>query len=395
MLRRSTSILILVMLFAPMMSLAEDVQFYGYVEPQYTYVDTDSGSYQVNYIKLRFDIERQFGDNILMRANYNYIDYSGASFVPYYVVPTSMARGNRNMIPSVPLFFRDSDRLDNAYIRITRGIFTMTAGRQQITYGSGYAWNPTDIFNYKDSFDPTYEQSGVDGVRLDAYLPDWFDATLFYNIDSYWKTSGKLVWINKTIGHFDVAAVYGNDIYIAPRIETVYSPYPYEFYTYNERNMYGWDINGDLFGLGIWTENAYNVMVQADNYWENLVGVDYTFESGLYVMAEYYHNELGKESYKDYSYQAWLKFMTGELKSLARDQIYCYTTYPLTDLLTVGSSAIYAISDKSAALIPTVEYSLADDVVVTLFGNIMTGRQGTMYTHNFGNSFLARIRAYF
>ena len=30
-------------------------------------------------------------------------------------------------------------------------------GKQQISLGTGYVWNPTDVFNIKELFDPTYE----------------------------------------------------------------------------------------------------------------------------------------------------------------------------------------------------------------------------------------------
>ncbi len=113
------------------------------------------------------------------------------------------------------------------------------------------------------------------------------------------------------------------------------------------------------------------------------------------MMAEYYHNEQGGKDYNQYSFNDWMRFLTTETKTLARDQAYSYTYYPVTDLINVGGSVVYSISDNSLLLIPTCEYSVGNDVTLTFFGNIYTGKQGTMYSEDMGNGGIIRLRAYF
>jgi len=39
-------------------------------------------------------------------------------------------------------------------------------GKQQLPWGAGYSWNPTDIFNAKDPLDSTYERVGLNAFQL-------------------------------------------------------------------------------------------------------------------------------------------------------------------------------------------------------------------------------------
>jgi len=53
-------------------------------------------------------------------------------------------------------------------------------GEQQISLGTGYAWNPTNIFNVKDLPDPTYEQPGHTALRADLPVGERGEAVLIY-----------------------------------------------------------------------------------------------------------------------------------------------------------------------------------------------------------------------
>jgi len=66
--------------------------------------------------------------------------------------------------------FSDRTFLDNAYLKLSLKAFDLTVGKQQISLGTGYVWNPTDVFNIKDPLDPTYEQPGHNALRVDVAL---------------------------------------------------------------------------------------------------------------------------------------------------------------------------------------------------------------------------------
>jgi len=362
----------------------------GYFEPQLSAMYFNDEYLQLNSNKLRIDVTSDLNDNIRFTGNYNYINYNGTTdwnlldFMPNRlsnIIPDSL----RNLYA---LLYENKDELDNAYIRMYVSRFTFTVGRQQISVGSGYAWNPTDLFNTKDILDPTYEQPGVNGIRLDAGL--FFNNTisLFYSPEYNWEESGKLIRFSGTALHFDYALLAGE-------IKQANSDYLNFCFSTERRRMYGFDLNGQLFGLGCWSENAYNNMDSTNDFWENIVGIDYTFSSGWYVMAEYLYSETGKKKTSEYDINDWMRYLSTEIKSISRSQIYGYTLYPLTDLINIGGSVIYSPVDHSSLFIPTVEYSIDDNLMLTCFGSIYTGQDGSMYSHKMGQGGIIRLKAYF
>ena len=112
-------------------------------------------------------------------------------------------------------------------------------------------------------------------------------------------------------------------------------------------------------------------------------------------MAEYYRNTLGKTDYRDYDLNDWMRLMASEQKSIARDQIYTSMRHPVTDLLGVGLSTLISISDGSFVLIPTLEYSLSDNVDIFAYLNINFGKEGTNFANNMGSGGIVRARIYF
>ena len=285
--------------------------------------------------------------------------------------------------------------LDNAYIRMAFDHFDLTVGKQQLSTGAGYTWNPTDVFNSKDILDPTYEQAGHNAVKLQIPLGARSGIQSVLAVGEEWKDSIKLLKIKHNIGHFDVSvsAVQKNQTFTD---HYTFTPAIYK------REMIGGDLVGELFGLGIWAEGAYNRMKSGSgtrlnavkDHWEWLAGGDYTFESGLYLMGEYYQNDMAREHWQDYDLNDWLWMFTTEMKTLSRRQISGLVQYP-ADLITVGLSAIYSVSDGSAALVPMLLYSMFEDVELTVFGNIYTDDTGRAYAQNMGNGGLARLRIYF
>ena len=87
--------------------------------------------------------------------------------------------------------FSDQTFLDNAYVMIRMKYADLIVGKQQISLGTGYVWNPTDIFNIKDILDPTYEQPGHNAIRLDIPIGTKYNLTGIYSPDDTWKNSTK------------------------------------------------------------------------------------------------------------------------------------------------------------------------------------------------------------
>lgn len=368
------------------------VDLYGYFEPEYAGLYLDTAYYQSSYGKLRLDLASSEVRNVRFGADIVYVNYSGkASWNLLEFLPEDITSSiPPEQQPYYQFSLRDTFYLDNAYARLSVRRLAITLGKQQISFGTGYFSNPTDLFNTKDAFDPTYEQPGHDALRLEIYpIPRVSITALYSPIADDWENSGKLGRIKVGVGHFDISTIG----YQFQHTTTDYLTFQQ---TTRERLAVGGDIVGELLGLGIWGEGIYNILEDEEEEWyEFLAGSDYTFEGGLYAMIEFHHNSLSKSDYREYDLNDWMRYFAGETKTLARDQLYGLMQYPVTDYVTIGSMALFSISDKSAAIIPMVDYGIFENMDIALMFNLYTGEEGTTYHREFGYGGLVRACIYF
>lgn len=371
-------------------SYGQSVEIFGYYEPQYTGVSLDNEYIQLISNKLRIDLSSVLSNNIEFAANLDLITYHGNTnwYIPDFL-PSSIADSLR-LLPAqiLTVSYEDTFFLDNTYVKIPIGRFDITAGKQQISLGTGYVWNPTDLFNYKSLIEPTYEQPGHNAFRVDMMLTSRYNISFIFDAGETIERSTGFVRLKGGLGHFDFSALYA---------ETIFEPMDYRTFTYKtmNRRLYGSDFVGELLGMGIWGEGVFNVITGRNNLWEIDLGMDYTLDNGIYLLAEYYYNGFGKSDSDDYDLNDWMRLFTGELKAISRENLYIYADYPLTDLIHLNNSIILSVSDQSAALIPGFFYSFAENLDINLFLNINTGKPSTAYSDELGQSGLIRLRYYF
>ena len=297
--------------------------------------------------------------------------------------------------PVFKLEFEDEIFLDNAYLKLRFDLFDLTIGRQQISTGTGYVWNPTDVFNIKDLFDPTYEQPGHNAVMLE--VPIGYDYTLsaLYSPESDWESSTKMIRLKGRALRFDYTLI---------AVEREWTFHDYTrfdpenggfFGIAQTRHLFGISTVGEILGIGVLGEYAYNEMQFTRNFQEWIAGINYTFDFQTYLMVEYYHNSLGKTKSSQYTFNDWMRLFTNEQKSIAQDQVYVLIQHPLTELLDGGLTGITCLSDQSYVLVPTLTYSLWENVDVMAYFSINMGDSGTLYDKNLGNGGMLRARVYF
>jgi hypothetical protein len=373
------------------------VDLFGYYEPQFMGAEVKGQVLQLFSNKLRVDLRWDALDNITFAANFDLITYHGKKtwnvldFLPSRItdaVPEEMKA-------FYVLPFEDRVFLDNAWVRFSFKGFDLTAGKQQISPGTGYVWNPTDVFNIKDPLDPTYEQPGHNGLRVDVPVGASATLTALWSPEENLRSTAKMVQLKTRVAHFDLALIGVERIW---RFHD-YTRFDFSAMNFNEvperRRLLGLSTAGELLGLGVWAEFAYNWMEASRDFSEFVAGWDYTFDFQTYVMMEYYRNTLGKTRIEEYDLNDWMRVLASEQKGLSRDQIYAMVSHPATDLIHVALSALCSLSDGSFILIPTVEYSFSDNVVITAYLNINFGKEGTNYARGLGSGGLLRARVYF
>lgn len=375
----------------------EGVELFGYFESQIMGAEVKNNFNQLYTNKLRLDLKSSLSENITFAANFDYITYHGKTMwnVLDFLSPdvTSIVTQGAERFFVIP--FSNQNFIDNAYLKLAFPDFDLTVGKQQISLGTGYVWNPTDVFNIKDILDPTYEQPGHNAMRLDVPIGTDYTFTALYSPEDTWKNSAKLIQFKGRISHFDYHLI---------AIEKRWRFHDYTRFDITKmsfvemlekRQLIGASTAGEFLGLGLWAEYGYNTMEKSKNFLELVVGTDYTFDFQSYIMIEYYRNTLGKEDYKQYNLNDWMRLFANEQKTISRDQIYCFIQHPVTDFLNLGLSSIYSISDNSLALVPTLNYSFSENVDIMAYLNFNFGEAGKAFSKITGNGGLLRARVYF
>ncbi|MBU0712131.1 hypothetical protein KJ762_05815 [bacterium] len=402
-------------------SLSAQVDWFGYYEGEGDWGKTPDLSIYYGYNKLRLDMDSSPSDNIRISANLIYKQFNGQTSLnfmdfihpKYYpVVPTPDGLG-LDTTSYIPYSLTDTMFIDNMFMEFHHKLFDLTLGKQQISPGVGYAWNPTDIFNLKDLMDPTYENSGISAIKLS--IPFGYRTTLsgILQPENSWNETIQYYQLKTGIGQFDFSLIYGkkNPLQLIPEIDTVlvtgideYGNYigniavPYTKYIgpYNiPHDLYGFNLEGELLGIGIRSEIAtHRINCNNDNLqYEFVIGADYTFVNSLYLLTEFYHSDLGTKTGQT-GFDDYLVYFSGERKSLNQNYLFALAMFPLGDLLDVSAFGIINLDDKSAVIAPQLIYRIFQDVELSILGSWFVGDNTDEYGYQeFGARF--RIRAYF
>jgi hypothetical protein len=384
---------VLTILLVPAL-LVGQANIFGYFESEFDRLTISDQSYNYGYNKLRLDLDHTasegvtFGANINIQRYYGNVQWNLLDFLPGEIWESIFQPLG---IDEFPLTIADTLYLDNAYLRIHFNKGDVTIGKQQISLGVGYAWNPLDIFNTKILLDPTYEQTGVNGFRFEIPIKDRGKLDFIISPGSDWKNSTKMITGKLGFGRFDLIGTIGSYNWQLSQLDLQ------TFQSRNvvqERLMTGGALVGELAGIGIWGEGAYNTLKDADNFTEVLVGVDYTFENGLYCLAEFYYNGNASENSNALGLDNYIQYLNGETHSLLQTYTFLMWQYPLSDFVSVGMINFASLSDKSAALNPQLEWNAFEDVSISVLIGYYIGDENTEFGLQDWNGRI-RVRAYF
>lgn len=177
--------------------------------------------------------------------------------------------------------FYSRGKLQNIYAKMTAGKFTGTAGRQQVRFGNSRLWNPLDLMNPFTplSVEGAEEQKGTDALRLDWYPGESTELTCVAapkrsedRLDKGEAGSGNyIIRLKSGVKVFDAAVLGG--------------------YTAKRRNA-GADFAAEVFDGLLTGVFLYSDPEDGDEYWQCGTGYEYTFQSGLYFLIEYFYNSL-------------------------------------------------------------------------------------------------------
>lgn len=389
------AVLVLALLAAA--GTATDLDVFGYYEPQYagTYAADDYRHLMSN--RLRLDLKSTVVDHVEAGADFIGLLYYGTkTWNLLDFVPDAVAESVPAMLqPLYMLPFADRFYAGDAYARLSFRRAALTVGLQQLSFGTGYFANPTDIFNTKDAFDPTYEQPGHNALRLDVQPSSRVSLVGLLAPGADWQATTKLVRAKVGLGHFDLS-LQGAEFEHTTTDFTAFDTLSMWFArTTDRRRMAGADLVGQVWEIGVWAEGAYFISAVDDDWYEFVAGIDHTLDCGLYLAAEFHRNTQARADWQEYDLNDWLRSVFGETRTLARDQVYGLARYQLTDLVGLGLIGVASTSDGSVALVPTLDWNLFENVDLTLMANVLLGDEGKAYGSTLGSGGILRCRVWF
>ena len=197
--------MIFLICFLPFLNAQDKLEIFGYFESQALVSKIKNNFYQLYTNKLRVDLKSQISKNITFAANFDYITYHGKTQwdILEFLSSNITSKIPQGMESFYVIPFSNRHFLDNAYIKMRFKYFDLIVGKQQISLGTGYVWNPTDVFNIKDMLDPTYEIPGHNAMRIVVPLGAASSITALYSPGDNWKDSAKMIQFEGRISHFD------------------------------------------------------------------------------------------------------------------------------------------------------------------------------------------------
>ncbi|MFC1887230.1 hypothetical protein ACFLYK_00300 [Candidatus Cloacimonadota bacterium] len=264
----------------------------------------------------------------------------------------------------------DGNYFNRARVKLIQSWWDLALGRQQIGWGNGYNFNPTDIFNAKPlgaAFDPAYAKRGRDSVILTTYWSDILCMEVIYGfavssetdmdgINIYRKTDWDLGGKLKTnLFDYDLAFTFTYTDYRTRSINDYFQE------VLEPRKLAGISLVGSLpvIDFGVWLEGTYDI--ETEDY-EFITGTEYVFLEDYTLNIEYYRNSSGEPEYENYDFN---RMFFGEL--LAQDYLIPSLRYVASEKLEMSAFAFQNLNDSSSSLGLVFDYYYNDyvDFIIT------------------------------
>ncbi len=261
---------------------------------------------------------------------------------------------------------RHTLRADVAYANLqwSNGKTDVMLGRQAVTFGRSFFWNPID---WLSTFSPTEidreYKTGVDAVRLTRSISRFSGVELVYAYgDGGDRDSSATIarWFGN-INDWDLELLAGS-VWIDDRT--------------------GFAFSGDILGAGVRGELSRNMPRSGPDpdFTSATLEIDYRWENSLHLTTELHYNGFGSTDPDDYAALILNpRVITGQVQNVGRDYLASSLTYEFTPLVTGTAAALLNLHDHSGILSPTLQVSLGDESDLVT-GAIVPWGEGPMLT---------------
>ncbi|OQY09515.1 MAG: hypothetical protein B6I28_02845 [Fusobacteriia bacterium 4572_132] len=273
-------------------------------------------------------------------------------------------------------------KLDLAKVKFMMGQIDLEVGKNRIGWGTGYNFNPTDIFNQKPvgaSFDPAFVKKGRNSIIMTNYLNETTNIQVVYGfknneteVSEYGekniaKKEDYGIRIKKIIGDYDVSISA-----IEKGTENITLS---GFGIKNKSDkILGADISGSLpiLDWGIWSEIAYSKNKESIKW---ITGIDSYFAEDYYINVEYYYNGNGDSKKENYINNDDLYLGNPVSKNYLTPSL----KYSVNTKLEITGYSFLNMDDKSLILGGLGTYLLNDFVEIDIMPFLLIGDDDTEY----------------
>ncbi len=248
--------------------------------------------------------------------------------------------------------------IDRLWFNYEKDKLNIRLGRQRINWAQTMVWNPNDIFNSYSFFDFDYpEKPGSDALRIQYYpsFTSTLEAVAKIDKDENITAAGRYKF-NKW--GYDIQLVGG--------------------YMNSSDYVAGLGWSGNLKGAALRGEMSY---FHPRKHFEDTTGLffasvsgDYIFDNSLMLQAEYFYCQIPKNQDINNFHQFYNAPLTVKNLSFTEHNIFAQASYPITPLFKVTFSGMYFPTIDGFAVIPTISYSLKQNLELKFVNQAFSGK---------------------
>ncbi|MEW5738685.1 MAG: hypothetical protein AB1938_07140 [Myxococcota bacterium] len=258
---------------------------------------------------------------------------------------------------------RIEQNLDRLALKLALPFGDLTVGRQVLSWGTGRLWNPTDVLS---PFPPTVVdrevRRGFDAVRLAVAIDETTQLDLLYLPQPRPEDNGGVARLQANIKGWDASVSFGK---------------------YVSDLVIGADFVGDVGPVAVHGEGAYTLgllglsgggVSVGEHFFRGVAGVDWRPHDKLLLMAEYHFNGYGADSPEGYAQKlSSSRVVRGEVFGAGRHYLGLAATWMQSEIFSATLSTLVNLADPSVLLVPALEYSFEQSVLVRAGGYVPLG----------------------
>lgn len=314
-----------------------------------------------NRLELKWDIADWLRFDVQSRSRFIYGDF--VQTIPNY----SSLIGNQNELVNLSFIWADGHsfvghtEFDRLLARFNLNRVELTIGRQRINWGIDLVWNPNDIFNTFSYLNLEYpERPGTDAVNLKVYtgVLSYFD--LVYQPHKIADSSAYGVRYRANVARTDFQA-------IVARMPGYY--------------VWGGGLSSEVGQFALRSEVSYFCAQKSDSRsgFVATFSADRSFGSNSFVQLSLLFNSFGsKRNYEPLSLIE-PRAQNPMMLSQGKVNLFVGVNSTVATLFTPSVAFLINPTDGSAVVVPSIGYSVSDNLMLSLTAMLFTGRQANEY----------------